>query len=367
MQPSQPDPGHPAGPGEAFFQTLLEGYTDVIVVLDQDGTIRYATPSAATLFGPGPIIGAQLPDLVGDEARPDVAWAVDDMLGRDPDLHGLEGIWQITGRDGQAVDVRVHSSDLRGTAAVGGLVLTLRDVTSQRQREEDLRRRASYDARTGLLKWEDLEGRAGHAVASAQHSDATTAVIFVDLDHFKDVNDTYGHQVGDELLFAAAGRLTGALRKSDTAARYGGDEFTVLLEYLSDPAAAATFADRIVQAFNDAPFALASGTITIGVTASVGVATTADSTSLPEILNHADLALYAAKEAGRGTWRAYDPATTTSMPARRKTRGPAAQVGSLDFPDPEPDVTGPRSPGRTRGPRGRAARRGNPPRPPLTP
>lgn len=140
----------------------------------------------------------------------------------------------------------------------------------------------------------------------------------------------------------------------------------MLLENLSDPAAATTFADRIVQAFNAAPFALASGKLTIGVSASVGVATTADSTSLAEILDHADLALYAAKEAGRGTWRAYDPATTTSMPAHRKPQGPAAQSGSLDFPDPRPDVTGQRTPGRTRGPGGRAARRDDP-RPPLTP
>ena len=366
MQPSQPDPGRPAGPGEAFFQTLLEGHTDVMVVLDQHGTIRYATPSAATLFGPGPIIGAQLPDLVGDEARPDVAWAVDDMLGRDPPDPGLEGIWQITGRGGQSAHVRVHSSDLRGSAAVGGLVLTLRDVTGELQREGELRRLAIYDARTGLLKGEQLEDRAELAIASAQRTGTTTAVIFVDLDRFKDVNDTYGHRVGDELLAAAAGRIVGALRKSDTAGRYGGDEFTVLLEDLSDPAAATTFADRIVQAFNAAPFALASGKITVGVTASVGVATTADSTSLAEILDHADLALYAAKEAGRGTWRAYDPAVTTSMPAHRKTRGPAAQVG-LDFPDPRPDVSGQRAEGTTRGPGGRAAKSANPARPPLTP
>ena len=367
MDTSQPDPGHPARRGEAFFQALLEGYTDVIVVLDQDGTIRYATPSAATLFGPGPIKGAQLPDLVGAEARPDVAWAVDDMLGRDPPDPGLEGIWQITGRDGQAVHVQVHSIDLRGTPAVGGLMLTLRDVTGDRQREEELRRLAIYDARTGLLKGEHLEDRAERAIASAQRTGTTTAVIFVDLDHFKDVNDTYGHRVGDELISAAAGRLAAALRKSDTAARYGGDEFTVLLEDLPDPAAATIFADRIVQAFNAGPFALAAGKIIIGVSASVGVATTADSTSLAEILDHADLALYAAKEAGRGTRRAYDPATTTSMPAHRQTRGPAAQVGSLDFPDPRPDVTGQRTPGRTRGPRGRAARSANPPLPPLTP
>ncbi len=364
MQPAHPDPAQPPSPGADFFRALLEGSTDVIVVLDTTGTIRYATPSAATLFGTESIVGARLPDLVSDDARGEVAWAVDDMLGRADPEPGTEGVWQLTGLDGQVVRVQVHSRDLRGTSAVGGLVVTLRDVTGQHQLEDELRRRADYDARTGLLKAERFDERAEHAVSGARHTGTTVAVLLVDLDRFKVVNDTLGHLAGDELLAAAAARLASVVRESDTAARYGGDEFAVLLETLPGAAAAAAFAERVVQAFSD-PFALAAGQVTIGV--SVGVATTGDSADLPELLAHADLALYAAKAAGRGTSRAYDAATTASMPSPRETRSRAPQASDLDNPDPRPDVTGRRVPGRTPWPRIRPAGSQDRPQPHITP
>ena len=365
MQPAYPDPAHPPGPGEAFFRVLLEDYTDVIVVLGEDGTVRYATPSAAALFGQGSIIGAPLPDLVGDDARPEVARAVDQMLGRaGPDPGPGGETWQIAGRDGQDVHVQVRSSDLRGAPAVGGLVLTLRDVTGQRDLENELRRLASHDALTGLPNRTLFADRAAHAVALARRADTTAAVMFADLDDFKAVNDTLGHTAGDELLAAAAARLAGAVRESDTTARLGGDEFAVLLENLPDPAAAGAFAGRVVQAFSD-PFTLAAGQVTVGVT--VGVATTADSADTAGLLAHADLALYAAKTAGKRVWRAYDAAMTGSMPAPRETRAHAAEVSNLAFPDPRPGMTGRRAPGGTAGPRNRTAGGEDRQRPQITP
>ena len=364
MPPAHPDPAHPPGPGAAFFQALLEGHTDVVLVLGEDGAIRYHTPSAATLFGPGRIAGARLPDLVGDDARPEFAWLVNDMLGRVAPEPGTEGTYQITGRDGQAVHVQILSSDLRDTPAVGGIVLTLRDVTGQRQLVDELRRRASYDAKTGLANGTLFEDRVKHMVALTQGAGTTAAVMLVDLDDFKSVNDTLGHLAGDELLAAAAGRLAGAVRESDMAARWGGDEFGVLLENLPGPAAAAEFADRVVQAFT-APFALAAGQVTIGV--SVGVATTADSAGLRELTGHADLAMYAAKAAGGRTWRAFEAAMVDSVPAPGDRRARAARVGSLDFPDLRPDVTGRRAQGRTAGPGRRPAGGEDHPRPQITP
>jgi diguanylate cyclase (GGDEF)-like protein len=262
------------------------------------------------------------------------------------------------------VHVQVRSSDLRGTPAVGGIVLTLRDVTGQRQLVDELRRRASYDAKTGLANGTLFEDRVKHAVALTQSADTTAVVMLVDLDDFKTVNDTLGHLAGDELLAAAAARLAGAIRELDTAARYGGDEFAVLLENLPGPAAATAFADRVVQAFT-APFALAAGQVAIGV--SVGLATTADSTGLRELVGHADRAMYAAKAAGGQTWRAFDATMTGSMPAPGNRGARAAKVSSLDFPDPRPDVTGRRPQGRTAGPRRRDAGNDDHPRPHITP
>jgi PAS domain S-box-containing protein len=123
VQPADPDAAPPPGPGAEFFKVLLERHANVIVVLGEDGTIRYATPSAAALFGQERIIGAHLPDLVGQDARPEIAEAVGYMLGRaSPDTEGIpEDIWQITSQDGRSIHVEVHSSDLRGTPAVGGV------------------------------------------------------------------------------------------------------------------------------------------------------------------------------------------------------------------------------------------------------
>ena len=111
------------------------------------------------------------------------------MLGRGAAEPGTEGIWQITGLDGQAVHVQVHSRDLRGTSAVAGLVLTLRDVTGQRQLEDELRRRASYDARTGLPNAELFADRAERAVAAARHAGTTAAVMLYGRRVFKTDDD----------------------------------------------------------------------------------------------------------------------------------------------------------------------------------
>jgi diguanylate cyclase (GGDEF)-like protein len=238
-------------------------------------------------------------------------------------------------------------------------------VTGQRQLEDELRRRATHDARTGLLNGKQFEDRIAHAFLAAQATGTTVAVMLIDLDDFKNVNDTLGHRAGDELLAAAAGRLVGAVRESDTAARYGGDEFTVLMENLPGPTAAAGFAGRVVQAFSD-PFVLERGQVTIGV--SVGVATTADSAGVHEILAHADLAMYAAKAAGGQRWRAYDAPTTGSMPAPGRTSARTAKILTrLDFPDPQPDVTGPQASRKSSGPGSRPAGSKDRPHPRITP
>ncbi len=204
MQPPHPDPALPPGPGEAFFQVLLEIHTDVMVVLGEDGAIRYATPSAAAMFGREPVIGARLPDLVGDDARPEVARAVDRMLGQaTPGSGPAPGAgaetWQISSRDGRTAYVEARSSDLRGVPAIGGLVLTLRDVTGQRGREEQLRQLAFHDRLTGLPNRDLVRERVAQAEASAQRNGTTAAVLFADLDRFKPVNDELGHPRNDSI------------------------------------------------------------------------------------------------------------------------------------------------------------------------
>ena len=141
---------------------------------------------------------------------------------------------QITRRDGVTVQVQVRCSDLRDDPTVGGLVLTLRDVTEQRKLEDELKHQAFHDALTGLPNRLLFQDRISQQLAAARRDGMTAGVLFVDLDDFKVVNDTMGHGVGDELLVAAAERLSGLIRDADTAARLGGDEFALLIGNVAD-------------------------------------------------------------------------------------------------------------------------------------
>ncbi len=152
-------------------------------------------------------------------------------------------------------------------------------------------------------------------MAAAARNQTIAGVLFVDLDDFKVVNDTKGHSVGDELLVAAAARLASLVRESDTAARLGGDEFALLIGDAESTAAVEAAAERIVGAFAE-PISLTTGLVTTTVT--VGVATTRDSTDTDELLRHADLALYAAKAAGKRQWRRYQPVLSSGLIRRRE-------------------------------------------------
>ena len=222
---------------------------------------------------------------------------------------------QITRRDGKGVCIQARCSDLRAEPNVAGLVFTLRDVTAQHKLEEELTHRAFHDALTGLPNRVLLQDRIAQQIASAARAKTMAGVLFVDIDDFKVVNDTKGHSVGDELLVAAAARLAALVRGSDTAARLGGDEFALLVGDAESIAAVEAAAERIVAAFAE-PFALSPGLVTTTVT--VGVATTQDSTDTEELLRHADLALYAAKAAGKRQWRRYQPVLSAGLIRRRE-------------------------------------------------
>jgi diguanylate cyclase (GGDEF)-like protein/PAS domain S-box-containing protein len=297
---------------EAYFQTLVRDTSDAILIIADDGMVRYATPSAVGIFGDIAVEGVYLWDLVADDEHDDVTRSLARMREQAGSTSNY-GVVQITRRDGVSVQVKLRCSDLRGDSTVGGLVLTLRDVTEQYQLEEELKHRAFHDALTGLPNRLLFQDRAARCLAATRRGGTTAGVLFVDLDDFKVVNDTMGHSVGDELLVAAGTRLTSAVRDSDMAARLGGDEFAVLVENVTDPAAVDAFAERIVRAF-DEPFVLAAGAVLS--TATVGVATTQDSADVDDLLRHADLALYAAKAAGKRQWRRYQPILSAGMVRR---------------------------------------------------
>jgi diguanylate cyclase (GGDEF)-like protein/PAS domain S-box-containing protein len=298
---------------EAYFRSLVQDTSDVILIVDDDGKVRYATPSAASIYGDIAVAGAYLWDLVAD-GRDEVLGVLRQASAAGASSSGYVDR-RITRRDGVTVQVQVRASDLRADPTVAGLVLTLRDVTEQRQLEEQLKYQAFHDGLTGLPNRLFFQDRISQQVAAARLAGATAGVLFVDLDDFKVVNDTMGHGVGDELLVATAVRLFGLIRESDTVARLGGDEFALLVTEAPDSAAVEAVAERVVRAFAE-PLMLASGAVLTTVT--VGVATTEDGTDTDDLLRHADLALYAAKAAGKRQWRRYQPVLSAGLVRRRE-------------------------------------------------
>ncbi|MFE8991652.1 aminotransferase class I/II-fold pyridoxal phosphate-dependent enzyme [Streptomyces collinus] len=323
---------------EAYFRTLVRNASDVILILEDDDTIRYASPSAQAVFGTDELLGVSLPELVdpGDRER-----AARELAAvRERGSGAGHDHWWVRRREGR-VEVEVRFSDFRDERTVSGLVVTLRDVTEQRRLEQELTQRAFHDSLTGLPNRTLLLERIERALLRGRRESTLTCLLFIDLDDFKLVNDTMGHRAGDQLLVAVGNRLSRTLRRTDTAARLGGDEFAVLMEDAKQPLDAELLAAQVIQTLGRA-FDLADESVT--VSASVGVATARDSTDAEELLSHADLALYAAKAAGKRQWRRFKPLLRSRMVERHDLQSQLAQaVADKAFAlryQPVVDITG---------------------------
>jgi diguanylate cyclase (GGDEF)-like protein len=179
----------------------------------------------------------------------------------------------------------------------------MRDVTERKALEDQLRHQAFHDALTGLANRALFEDRLTHGLAGARRHGNQLAVVFLDLDEFKTINDSLGHATGDDLLRAVARRIASNLRVTDTAARLGGDEFAVLLDMRDDDTPPAEIAARLLAALR-APIALAGRELRVN--ASIGLAIGDGSIGVDDLLRNADTAMYAAKEAGKGRLQVYE-------------------------------------------------------------
>ncbi|BAL89996.1 putative diguanylate cyclase/phosphodiesterase with PAS sensor [Actinoplanes missouriensis 431] len=304
---------------EAYFRTLIQSAADVIMILDEDGTIRYASPSAGTLFGGSDPTGRIFADLLAPDAR----ITLRDTVARVEQGAGdLEGVALAALRGERRVEIECDLRDLREDPTVRGIVVTLRDVTEQRRLEDDLTHQAYHDSLTGLANRVLFRTRLEQAHAAAARDGSTLGVLFIDLDDFKEVNDTLGHAIGDQLLIAVAQRITATIGAGSTAARMGGDEFAVLVGQCDRADAAEDVAARLVAALA-APIELADGeggVHLVSGAASVGVATNSEAANATEMLRHADLALYLAKGLGKGGWQRYQSDLHTAMVQRLEMR-----------------------------------------------
>lgn len=306
---------------EEYFRTLVHNAADVILIVNEDNRIRYSSPSAATVFRRESLSGLALSDVVDPHnrsvAEQTLALA---RSGRDTDVNAD---WTVLDAEGGRIQVEVSCRDLRRDQTVRGLVITLRDVTERRRLERELTHRAFHDSLTGLANRVLFGERVQQAVARASWSGRVVGVLFIDLDDFKVVNDTMGHETGDELLVSVAQKLAGTLRANDVAARLGGDEFAALIEDAHSIADVELVAERMVAVFAQ-PFVL-DGTV-VNASASIGVATTIDAAEGRDLLRQADLALYVAKGAGKGQWRRYQSAIHTAIVERLELRSELDQA-----------------------------------------
>jgi diguanylate cyclase (GGDEF)-like protein len=191
---------------------------------------------------------------------------------------------------------------------------TRRDAAASRQLSGSLAHAAEHDSLTGLPNRRLLSKRLEHAIALVKRNNGVGAVLFLDLDNFKDINDAFGHAAGDELLVAVAVRLRSQLRQVDTPARVGGDEFVVLLEGLAEPETAGTVARALIAGLGK-PFVLAGGhDVRVGVSIGISIFPT-DAGDSESALRHCDVALYRAKAAGGGTCQFYDEALARTVQA----------------------------------------------------
>jgi len=277
------------------FAELLEAVEDVVAITDPTGVVVHVNRAGREQIpaerGAGP---RHLADLFPAEAGAQITGVALPAV-RDAGRWTGEVVINTVGGGDRVVSLSIVAHcDERGT--VEYLSAITRDVTELKRAEERMRHQATTDALTGLPNRTILFDRLVHAMAHAQRNAGTIAVLFIDLDRFKPVNDEHGHEAGDAVLMEAARRLARSVRECDTVARIGGDEFVALCEPSIRTQDALMVANRIVDSMSE-PFVMPFGTVHIG--ASVGLVMGDGSSDPKELVRDADLAAYRAKAAGR--------------------------------------------------------------------
>jgi diguanylate cyclase (GGDEF)-like protein/PAS domain S-box-containing protein len=303
---------------EERFRSLVQNSSDVISITGEDLIARYHSPAIESLLGihPDAGVGMNIEELVRDE---DIA-AFQAMCGEvlaEPGATGsLEG--RMRHSNGSARDVEVWATNSLEVSNVAGLVFNIRDITERKEAEREraaleqqLAYQAFHDPLTGLANRVLFKDRIDHALSRCARNKEEIAVLFLDLDNFKSTNDTLGHDAGDYMLRAAAERLHSCLRDSDTIARFGGDEFAILLEGIDDERTVYVVAQRLVESMKQ-PFDLDNRQMLSS--ASVGVAFSGRrGEGAEELLANADVAMYAAKSQGKSCIETYRPDMRRSL------------------------------------------------------
>jgi diguanylate cyclase (GGDEF)-like protein/PAS domain S-box-containing protein len=289
---------------EERYASLIANASDVIMIVDADGALRFASPASERTLGlkPEEINGRNLPELWmgedGEKLRRFLAEVAATPVGT------VGPVELRIERGDKRYVVESVGSNLSDDPAVQGLALNFRDISERKALEEQLRQLAFHDPLTLLANRNLFRDRVQHALTLAQCGQSSVAVMFLDLDNFKNINDSLGHDAGDRLLQAVAQRIVQTTRSSDTVARLGGDEFAVLLEGIEARSDVERLADGLIEIL-DAPFSLDGREVRVA--ASIGIAFAAAEAGAEVLLSNADIAMYHAKAAGKNRHVTFQP------------------------------------------------------------
>ncbi len=301
------------------FRSLVQNSADVNMIIRTDGVIEYESPAVERVLGYG--VDDRLGLSAFDAVHPDdIAWG-ERLLGDVIKTPGatVSGEFRVKHADGSWRWLEAVGTNLLDDPAVGGVVINYRDVTSRRELEEELRHLAFHNSLTGLANRALFIDRLEHALLLSHRAPRPLAVLFVDLDDFKTINDSLGHGEGDAILERVAERLRAGLRAGDTLARMGGDEFAVLVE---DPPAATdptVVAERLADTLR-APFTVGGKELFVHASFGVSVLTSRDQTA-EELLRNADTSMYMAKRKGKNRIEVFEPSMHAAAIARLALKG----------------------------------------------
>ena len=288
--------------GQEHFRSLVQNSSDVITLIGRDGVIRYQSASVERILGYSEteLIGEPFGDLVHPDDRTQMLRKIDEAVN----IVGppIAAECRLRRADDSYCPAEVTITNLLELPAVSGLVLNTRDVSERKALEDKLTHQAFHDSLTNLPNRAAFRIHLDHALQGS--ADGRIAVLFLDLDDFKAVNDTLGHDTGDQLLAAVGARIASTLRPGDTVARLGGDEFAVLLKNMEDEQIAARVAERITRQLAP-PFAI--GGNEISMQASIGIAgLVSGQEAAEELIRNADVAMYIAKSKGKARYIEYE-------------------------------------------------------------
>jgi diguanylate cyclase (GGDEF)-like protein/PAS domain S-box-containing protein len=298
---------------EERFRSMIQNAPDVVTLLDERGTILYESPSVRQTLGyePRELVGRNAFEYVHEDDRQEVLEQFLELRSQGGERKRPVP-FRFRHKDGSWRYLEGIGSNRLSNPSVRAVVVNSRDVTERRALEEEIRHRAYYDPLTGLPNRALLLERLGRTLRSARRRGETLALLFLDLDDFKVVNDSLGHEAGDALLVEVADRLRNLIRVQDTPGRFGGDEFVVILEDVSR-AVADRIAGRVVGELSGL---FAANGHELFITVSGGVALSGPDLEPPELLRRADMAMYAAKERGKARHATFEAAMDVEVAGR---------------------------------------------------